>query len=185
MSEKRRAGTPPKKEVQKKGKKQAKPKTPTKSKEQQLRNKFKTVESENVTLKDQILRTAAELDNFRKRTEREFSQIIRNANEKILRDLLPVVDDLERSLKSAPKGGGKSDFHKGFELIYQKLISILQEYGLEPMESIGTDFNVEQHDALLQVEREDMPSGIVVEEHEKGYLLNGKVIRHAKVVVSK
>jgi molecular chaperone GrpE len=71
------------------------------------------------------------------------------------------------------------------ELIYQKLTAILRNRGLVPMESVGMAFDVERHDALLQVEKEGVPSGIVLEEHEKGYLLNRNVLRHAKVVVSK
>jgi len=180
MTEKRRAVGP-----QKKGKKQTKAKASENKKEKQLREKIRTAEKEIEILKDQLLRTAAELDNFRKRTEREISNIVRNANEKIIKDILSIIDDLERSLKSAPKRGKGRDFCKGFELIYQKLMRVLRDYGLEPMESIGKDFDVEQHDALLQVEREDIPSGVIVEEHEKGYLLNDKVVRHAKVIVNK
>ena len=180
MTEKRRTVGP-----QKKGKKQTKAKASESKKEKQLREKIRTAEKEIEVLKDQLFRTAAELDNFRKRTEREISNIVRNANEKIIKDILSVIDDFERSLKSAPKRGKGRDFCKGFELIYQKLMTILRGYGLEPMESIGKDFDVEQHDALLQVEREDIPSGVIVEEHEKGYLLNDKVVRHAKVVVNK
>jgi molecular chaperone GrpE len=166
-------------------KKRARAKTPPKRGEEQLRKKLRAAQEEIESLKDRLLRTAAELDNYRKRTEREFAQVIQTANEAVIKDILFIIDDLERSLKSDPKGGKAKEFHRGIELIYQKLLSILSGYGLEPMNSMGKDFNVDQHDALLQVEKEDTPAGIVVEEHEKGYLLNGKVIRHAKVVVSK
>ena len=111
--------------------------------------------------------------------------IISNANENLIIELLPIIDDVERSLKSTPKGGKEKEVHKGFELIYQKLILTLQGFGVEAMTSIGKEFDVEEHDAILQVEQKETPSSIVVEEHEKGYLLDGKVIRHAKVIVSK
>jgi molecular chaperone GrpE len=174
------------KSTQKQGtKKRVRTKAPSKKGEEQLRKKLKAADKEIESLKDRLLRTAAELDNFRKRTEREFTQIVNTANEAVIKDILSAIDDLERSLKSAPKGGKAEEFHRGIELIYQKLLSILGGHGLESMESIGKDFDVDQHDALLQVEKEDTPAGIVVEEHERGYLLNGKVIRHAKVVVSK
>jgi len=166
-------------------KKRAGAKIPSKRGEEQLRKKLKAAQEEIERLQDRLLRTAAELDNYRKRTEREFAQVIHTANEAVIKDILSIIDDLERSLKSAPKEGKAKEFHRGIELIYQKLLSILGRYGLEPMDSMGKDFNVDQHDALLQVEKVDTPAGIVVEEHEKGYLLNGKVIRHAKVVVSK
>jgi len=109
----------------------------------------------------------------------------KNANEKLIIELLPIIDDVERSLKSTPKGGKEKEFRKGFELICQNLILILQGFGVEAMTSIGKEFDVEEHDAILLVEQKETPSNIVVEEHEKGYLLNGKVIRHAKVIVSK
>ncbi len=163
----------------------SKPKSAQKKKEERLQKKLKEAEKEIEVLKDRLLRTAAELDNFRKRTEREISQIIQNANERLIKDILPVIDDLERSLKLSHEGGNEKDFRKGIELIYQKLMSVLQSYGLEPIESENKEFDVEQHEALLQMEKEGIPPGIVIEEHEKGYLLNGKVLRHAKVVVSK
>jgi len=163
----------------------SKPKSAQKKKEERLQKKLKEAEKEIEVLKDRLLRTAAELDNFRKRTEREISQIIQNANERLIKDILPVIDDLERSLKLSQKGKNEKEFLSGVELIYQKLMSVLRSYGLDPMESENKEFDVQQHEALLQMEKEGTPPGMVVEEHEKGYLLNGKVLRHAKVVVSK
>ena len=184
MDEKRRSGNIPKDKKDAKTHRVSKKTTPSK-KEVQLRKKLDAAEKEIHRLRDQLLRCAAELDNFRKRTEREIVQIINNANEGIIKDILPIIDDLERSLKSAPKGGKGKEFYKGVDLIYQKLMTVLGKYGLEPMESIGKDFDVDQHDALLQVIKEGSPSSTIIDEHEKGFLLNGKVIRHAKVVVSK
>ena len=136
-------------------------------------------------MKDQLLRTAAELDNYRKRTEREIAMIIQNANKELIINLLPVVDDLERSLKISQKETTAEDLHKGVELIYQKVMSLLQNQGLKPMESIGMPFDVDVHDALMQIEKKGADSNIIIEEHGKGYFLNDQVLRHAKVVVSK
>ena len=160
-------------------------KTATKpTKENPLRKNLKEAEDQIQSLNDRLLRTAAELDNYRKRTEREIAHIIQNANEGLIKDLLPIIDDFERSLKTEKDSDDKG-FREGVYLIYQKLSSILQGWGLEPMISVDQPFDVDRHDALLQLEKKGKPSGVVIEEHEKGYLLNGRVLRHAKVLVSK
>ena len=154
-----------------------------KSKEEQLKKKLGLAREETQKFKDQLLRTAAEHDNYKKRTEREVAQIIQKANEKLILELLPVVDDMERSLKSNHQND--EDILSGVKLIQQKLMTVLTNAGVEPLESIGQSFDVDKHDALLQIEKKSVDPDIVVEEHEKGYLLNGRVIRHAKVIVSK
>jgi molecular chaperone GrpE len=156
-----------------------------KKKEDRLRKKLKEAEREIGLLRERLLRTAAELDNYRKRTEREISQVVQYANGGLIKDILPVIDDLERSLKVPQKKAGTKEFHRGVELIYLKLISVLGGHGLKQMESTGKPFNVELHDALMQLKKEGMEAGMVVEEHEKGYYFKDKVLRHAKVVVSK
>lgn len=156
----------------------------SKKKKSSQQKTIEKLQEENVLLKDQLLRTAAELKNIKFRTEREIAQVILNANKEIIKDLLTVVDDFERSLKSNEEKEG-AHFAEGVTLICQKLMSVLKKYGLEPMDSVGKPFTVEQHDALLQVEQKDTPTGIVLDEHEKGYYLNGSILRHAKVLVSK
>ncbi len=168
-----------------KSEKSTKSRVSYKVKAEECQKKLKKANKEIEELKERLLRRVAELDNYRKRTEREIANIIQNANENLIKDILPVVDDLERSLKISNSGEDDVEFRKGVELIYQKLMLILGKYGLEPMESVGTEFDVEKHDALLQISKKGTPAGVVVEEHEKGYLLNGRVLRHAKVVVSK
>ena len=181
------------KHMSEKQKPKQKKKVPTKTAEakkseqkklEQLKKKLIHSEQEVQALKDRLLRTAAELDNYKKRTEREISQILQHANEGLIHEILPVIDDLERSLKTMDDADG-TVFADGVVMIYQKLLSTLMGRGLEQMESVGQPFDVDSHDALLQIEKEGEPSGIVLEEHEKGYMLNGKVVRHAKVVVSK
>jgi molecular chaperone GrpE len=155
-----------------------------KPKENLLKKRLKEAEGQIHDLNDRLLRTVAELDNYRKRTEREVAHIIQNANEGLIKELLPIIDDFERSLRME-NGSDDKGFREGVEFIYHKLMSALQSRGLEPMISVDQPFDVDRHDALLQVEKKGKPSGVVLEEHEKGYLLNNRVLRHAKVLVSK
>jgi molecular chaperone GrpE len=134
--------------------------------------------------RDQLLRKAAEFENYKRRSETEFSAIIKNANEYLLMSLLPVVDDFVRSKKSARESKDIEAIIAGVEMIHTKMMTILEKQGLEPFESLGKPFDVEYHDALMQIPREDVPPSTVVEEVERGYMLNDKVLRHAKVVVS-
>ena len=134
------------------------------------------------TYKDQFLRKAAEFENYRRRTESDVANIIRNANEGLLLSLLPVLDDFERSLKH--QSGDDDPVSKGIQLIYTKLLRILEGQGLVPFDSVGRPFDVEYHDALLQMPSADHPPQTVLEEVERGYKLNDRVLRHAKVIVS-
>jgi len=134
--------------------------------------------------KDLLLRKAAEFENYKRRSESETAFIIRRANEDLVTDILPVVDDLERSLKAGRASSDFESFFKGVELIYQKLFKTLERFGVRPFETIGKEFNVEFHDALMQVPRTDIAPHTVIEEVERGYLLHDRVIRHAKVIVS-
>ena len=136
------------------------------------------------SFKDQLLRKAAELENYRRRTETDISNIIRNANEGLLLSLLPVLDDFERSLKHRTDSTESDPVTQGIQLIYTKLLRILEGHGLVPFESTGRPFDVEYHDALLQMPSADHPPQTVLEEVERGYKLNDRVIRHAKVIVS-
>ncbi len=140
--------------------------------------------AENDRLRDQLLRKAAEFENFKKRNEGDWQNFQRLANERILLSFLPVVDDLTRSLKGGRDAQGHEGFYQGVELILSKLLQILKAQGVEPIEALGKPFSVEEHDALLQISRADVPDHTVVEEVEKGYRLNDKVLRHAKVIVS-
>ena len=151
----------------------------------QYKNKLALKDQECAELKDRLLRTAAELENFRRRTERERVDIINNANAVLLRDILSVLDDFERSLKIYDKEAGSTDFRRGVELIYQKLLEKLQAHGLTAMHAEGEPFDVEKHDALLEQKKKGVKPGLVINEHEKGYYLNGRILRHAKVIVSK
>jgi len=149
-----------------------------------LEKELQDAKAENDRLKDQLLRKAAEFENFKRRNEADWQNFQRLANERILLSFLPVVDDLTRSLKGGKEKEGYGGFYQGVELILSKVLQVLKAQGVEPIESLGKPFNVEEHDALLQVPRSDVPDHTVVEEVEKGYRLNDKVLRHAKVIVS-
>lgn len=151
---------------------------------QQLTLKLEEAQKAAEVYKDQLLRKAAEFENYKKRTEADIASIIRNANESLLLSLLPVIDDLNRSLKHGGESSDHDSFYRGVELIQSKLAKILEATGLVPFESVGKPFDVSFHDALLAVPRKDLPHHTVVEEVERGYMLNDKVLRHAKVIVS-
>ena len=134
--------------------------------------------------KDMLLRKAAEFDNFKRRIENETTNIVRFATESLIDDLLPVLDDFERSLKHSKESKESDALVKGVELIYMKLMKVLEGRGVKAFETVGKEFSVDFHDALMQIPRKDLAPHTVIEEIEKGYMLNDKVIRHAKVVVS-
>lgn len=146
------------------------------------------IESEELigTYKDQILRLAAEFENYRKRVEADKIDFIKFSNEKIIKELLPVLDDFERALANGKQNSepGRESFYKGVELIYQKLSKMLEDKGVKPIDSIGKEFNVMYHDVLMQIPRKDVAPHTIVEEVERGYTLHGKVIKHAKVIVA-
>ncbi len=134
--------------------------------------------------KDLMYRKAAEFENYKKRAENDSASVVKFANEALIGELLPVLDDFERSLKAARTSKDFESLYRGIELIYQKLIRSLEKRGVKSFETVGKEFDVAYHDALLQLPREGVPPHTVLEEVEKGYTLHDKVIRHAKVVVS-
>lgn len=135
---------------------------------------------------EKFLRLQADFENSRKRLERDKQEFARFANEGIIVNLLNVVDDLERSLQLAQeKHEDFSAFLKGIEMVLAHLYDLLKKHGLTPIEAKTKTFNPDYHEALLKVETDDFPENTVVEELQKGYLLNGRLIRTAKVKVSK
>lgn len=149
-------------------------------------NDIKKLKQEKEELQEKLLRKVAEFDNYKRRTERDFFTMIQNAGEKLISELLTILDDMERSLDHAQKHSEDiNSLIEGSELIYKKLVAILRKEGLVHLSSIGEDFDPEKHDALMQVESKEYESGKVIEEHLKGYELNGKVIRHSQVIVAK
>ncbi|MEK7748774.1 MAG: nucleotide exchange factor GrpE [Bacteroidota bacterium] len=146
--------------------------------------KIAETEQQLAQYKDLFLRKAAEFENYKKRADNESATIIKFATEDLIGEIIPVLDDFERFLKSAKEQKNHEVLSRGVELVYQKLLKTLESQGVKAFETVGKEFDVHYHDALMQVHREGVPPHIILEEVEKGYLLNDKVIRHAKVVVS-
>ena len=127
----------------------------------------------------------AEFDNFRKRTIKEKAEIIRNATEKAMKELLPVVDDFERGLAAMAETTDAEAVKDGMELIYNKFIKYLEQNGVKAIDSTGADFDTELHEAIAMVPSPDeSQKGKVIDTVMKGYTINDKVIRHSKVAVA-
>jgi molecular chaperone GrpE len=146
---------------------------------------LETARAEAAQLKDQFLRKIAEFENFKRRTREEKDLLMKYGAEGVLLDLLPVIDDFERSIAAAREHDDATSIAQGVEIIYGKFMRVLENRGLRPMDAKGKPFDVAFHDALLQVPSADVEPGMVLEVVEKGYLLHDKVIRHAKVTVSR
>lgn len=149
-------------------------------------NPLASLEKQRDELKDKYLRLFAEFDNYKKRTIKERIDYMKTAAQDTIVALLPVLDDFERAKKNADDENSTEVFSEGVNLVYQKLFSILQQKGLEPMESNGEAFDPEFHEALTEVPApsEEM-KGKIIDTVERGYKLKDKIIRHAKVVVGK
>ena len=157
---------------------------PAASSENDLLLKLEEAQRQADQYKDLFLRKAAEFENYKRRVENEAGTIIKFANEELIGEILPVLDDFERSLNLSKERKEFESFYRGVELIYQKLVKILESQGIKAIETVGKPFDVHYHDALMQMPREDVPAFTILKEVEKGYTLHNKVIRHAKVIVS-
>ncbi|OBZ19182.1 nucleotide exchange factor GrpE [Bacillus sp. FJAT-27264] len=135
-------------------------------------------------LQGRVLRVQADFDNFRRRTQKEKEELAQYATSKLINELLPVLDNFDRALVTAPAGPETEAFTKGVNMIFRQLDGVLKSEGLTAMESVGQPFNPEYHQAIMQVESEEHEEGIVTEEVQKGYLLKDKVLRPAMVKVS-
>jgi molecular chaperone GrpE len=133
--------------------------------------------------KDKYIRLYSEFENFRRRTAKEKVDIVMNASENLIKELLPVVDDFERAQQAFEKSTDLNALKEGLELVFHKLRKTLESKGLKPMESKDSDFDTELHECITQFAAGDDKKGKVIDEVEKGYYLNDKVIRYAKVVV--
>ncbi|GGK57718.1 nucleotide exchange factor GrpE [Rufibacter glacialis] len=140
--------------------------------------------SEADELRDKYLRLHAEFDNFRRRTSKERLELFKTANQDLMVALIPVLDDLERAQAAMQDAQDVTAVREGVELIFGKFLGVLQQKGLKPMEAIGQPFDADVHEAITQIPapNEEM-KGKVIDQVEKGYYLNDKVVRFAKVVI--
>lgn len=137
--------------------------------------------AEKGEIKDRLLRTLADFDNFRRRAERDRSEYVQFAAMEIVRDLIPVLDDFRRAMKVET---ADKEYAKGIELIYQRLFETLKKAGLEPIEAAGKQFDPNLHQAVDRAESEDLPDQTVLEEYQSGYNFKGKLLRPAMVKVA-
>jgi molecular chaperone GrpE len=145
---------------------------------------FERLEAERDDLKDKLARRTAELENVRRRSIKEKQDMIDYANEKLLYKMLSIVDDMNNALKAGKETRDYDALYQGVEMIAGKTGKLFEEQGVRPMEDpVGKPFDVDFHDALMQMPSE-YPDGFVVQEVQKGYLIRDKVLRHAKVVTS-
>lgn len=139
---------------------------------------------------EKYIRLIAEFDNYKKRSSRQFADLIKNANEELILELLDIVNDFERALEalSASEAEKKSKENEntlsGMKLIHEKFLSVLKSKGVEVIEALGRPFDPNYHEAVMQAPSNEHDEGAVINVVSPGYMLNGKVIRHAKVIVA-
>lgn len=142
------------------------------------------LEAEIAELKDKYLRQVAEFDNYRKRTLKEKTELILNGGEKIITSLLPVLDDMERAQQNIEKSNDVEALKEGINLVFKKLMTVLESAGLQKIDTDGKDFDTDVHEAIAMIPATtDDQKGKVIDCVQAGYKLNEKVIRHAKVAI--
>ena len=135
--------------------------------------------------KDEYLRLAAEFDNYKKRTTRDYVNLVKTANEGLIVELLELLDNFERAFKSREENHDAEAYHKGVSLLYNRLLDVLSREGLKRFDSVGHIFDPRLHEAVMQVEDDGAEPDTIATELQAGYTLNDKVIRHARVGVVK
>lgn len=143
-----------------------------------------SLEAELADSKEKYLRLAAEFDNYRKRTAKEREELYKTAGKDVIADLLDVLDDIERATKEVEASDDKH-FNQGVNLVFNKFKNVLKSKGVKPMDAVGKEFDPELYEAVAEIPAEPDMKNKVMDEVTKGYYLNDKIIRHAKVVVGK
>lgn len=151
----------------------------------QAREELELTRQERDDFNNRMLRVAADLENYRRRTERDKEDLRRYGIDKVVLELIPAVDDMERALTHASDRGEDSSMVEGVRMVYRKILGALKKYGVEGFESKGEPFDPQLHEAIQQVERTDVDTGTIVEEYQKGYFLHDRLLRPALVVVAK
>ena len=135
-------------------------------------------------LTDRVRRQMAEFDNFRKRTEKEKTQMFETGAKSIVEKILPVVDNFERGLAAVTEEEKGTPFVEGMEKIYKQMMTVLEEAGVKPIEAVGQEFDPNLHNAVMHVEDEEFGENIIAEEFQKGYTYRDSVVRHSIVKVA-
>ena len=169
-----------KEEVEEKETSEEQPKEEKKSKSKKKKDKK---DEQIEELQDQVKRQMAEFDNFRKRTEKEKNQMFEVGAKSIIEKILPVVDNFERGLASIPEEEQGSAFADGMDMIYKQLLNELEQAGVAVIEAVGKEFDPEYHNAVMQVENDELEPGTIAQELQKGYTYRDSVVRHSMVAV--
>ena len=135
-------------------------------------------------LTDRVRRQMAEFDNFRKRTEKEKTQMFETGAKSIVEKILPVVDNFERGLAAVTEEEKGTPFVEGMEKIYKQMMTVLEEAGVKPIEAVGQEFDPNLHNAVMHIEDEEFGENIIAEEFQKGYTYRDSVVRHSMVKVA-
>lgn len=149
------------------------------SKNKELEEKEQKIQE----LTDRLMRTMAEFDNYRKRTEKEKAQMFDMGVKSIIEKILPVIDNFERGLSTINEADKDSPLAQGYNMIYKMLMNIMDEIGVKPIEAVGKEFDPNFHNAVMHGEDENLGENIIVEEFQKGYMYNDTVVRHSMVKV--
>jgi molecular chaperone GrpE len=151
----------------------------------ELQEKLAQALDETKVHQEQYLRTLAEMENLRKRTQRDKEDLAKYANESILREILPVIDNLERAVEHAEQAENDEGLFEGVQLTLTQFSQLLSKFGVEPVDAIGQPFDPAYHQAMGQMESEDHPVNTVVQQMQKGYQLNKRLLRPAFVMLAK
>jgi len=152
------------------------------AKYRKLKRTVEKLEKEVEKYKDLYLRAVADLENYKKLREKEMQSLVEYANEQIIRELIPVLDHLQLATKVE---GDAASIKKGVEMVLRDFRRILEKFGVKVIESEGKAFDPRFHEAIEQVETNELPDGYVIKEHQAGYMLKGKLVRPARVSVAK
>ena len=145
--------------------------------------KEKALRDKITSLEDKVKRQMAEFDNFRKRTTKEKEQMFSMGEKSVIEKMLPVVDNFERGLAAVPEAEKGGALASGMEMIYKQMMKQLEDLGVKPIEAVGKEFDTNFHNAVMQVESDELETGIVAQEFQKGYTYHDTVIRHSMVGV--
>jgi molecular chaperone GrpE len=151
----------------------------------ELRRQLELAQKEMLETKDRHLRAAAEMENFRRRMEREKADLLRYASENVMRDLMPVLDSFDKAIGSAPQSDqNAANVIQGMQMVQKQLLDALAKHGLEPIKAPGEPFDPNFHQAIQKIESADVSLETVQQEFAKGYLINGRLLRAAMVSVA-
>lgn len=159
--------------------------TAEKKEDRDLMKRVEEAEKKATENYDKYLRTVADLENYKKRAVKERLEAVKYANEPIIRDILPLLDGMDRALEQACNSDDFDAFRKGLKLLQDQLLCCLEKHGVARVEALGKDFDPHVHEAMMQVEGGEHEDNKVVNEFEKGYLLHGRLLKPAKVSVCK